>query len=560
MDQVKDFLRLCVQYRFWISVSVAALFAIVAYFLGSGPVRAKAEEQSKAIKSAADDVKQYASPGVPNDQYKPLVEAKTRVLTKDVNTAWKHLYNRQAPLLTWPETVQERFRKWGRKWPEDVDPGAVQLAIVDYIQAYPEYVENVYRTFDPFDYETGKGVVAAPPKESLLRPAVFDAAQLPSLGKVWSAQERLWIQRTALEVVAQVNRDAKDWDSAIVKQINLLEVGNNLAQDQRSIARGEVLEEAEAITAPGEEEAADAEGGGGMGTTGYGSMMGSMMSQYRGMAGMMGGGMAAQNTESVYYVKPENDKGQYKILPIMMEVLIDQDHIQDLLVEFENSPMSIQVMDIELARPATRVTKPEKGAEMAMGGMMGGMMGYGGMMRGMMMGGKEGGMSGMMGYGGMMSQMMGGYSRMMGGRMGMEMGMSGMAGYGGMGTPARQGTDKRGVDRAKKRDETEKAVEEAKGPSLFDPYYYVVELKVYGQARFFNPPPEEPESELSLGDESPETAIDEEQSSPAAIGGSAEGASASSASEAADTPPQGDSEPSSDGSEGVSDPSAGPSF
>ena len=48
-----------------------------------------------------------------------------------------------------------------------------------------------------------------------------------------------------------------------------------------------------------------------------------------------------------------------------MSVLIDQDHIQDFLVELENSPMSIQVMDFELQRPRARVTKPEKGADAA---------------------------------------------------------------------------------------------------------------------------------------------------------------------------------------------------
>ena len=70
---------------------------------------------------------------------------------------------------------------------------------------------------------------------------------------------------------------------------------------------------------------------------------------------------AAQDSQSVYYVKAEND-AQYKILPVQMTVLIDQDHVQDLLVELENSPMSIQVKDFELQRPTARVVKPEKGA------------------------------------------------------------------------------------------------------------------------------------------------------------------------------------------------------
>jgi len=55
MDQVKEFLRQCIYYRFWISLSVAALFSIIAYFLGSCSVRAKAATETTAITSAESD-------------------------------------------------------------------------------------------------------------------------------------------------------------------------------------------------------------------------------------------------------------------------------------------------------------------------------------------------------------------------------------------------------------------------------------------------------------------------------------------------------------------------
>jgi len=510
MDQVKEFLRQCVKYRFWISLSVAALFAIIAYFLGSRPIQAEAEKKTNTITTSAKNVKQFSLPGIPNEQYKPIVDEKTDILTKDVNSAWKQLYSRQAPLLTWPETVQKRFREWGPKWPEKVAEGAVELAKVDYIEAYPKYVDEVYKTFNPFDPETGKGVVSAMPKEALLRPVAFDVNKLPELGDIWGAQRRLWLQRTVLEVVAQVNKNAKDWDTAIIRQINLLEVGNNMAQDQRSIAKGESLTEAEEIVAPGTEKAADdasAAGGfaGGM-PAGMEGMMRGRMGMMSGMmaGGMMGGAAAGGASEKISFVKPENDREQYKILPILMSVLIDQDHIQDMLVELENSPMSIQVMEPEIQRPSTRVTKPEKGTFGSFGGfgeaMMGGMMrGYGGRMGG-----------GMMGYGGkasnysaMMSQMMG--RGMMGGP---SMGMM-MMGPGMGGGPARKGTDKRSVDRGKTRETEKKTAEAAKGPSLFDPYFNIVELKVYGQARFYNPPPEEPATEPSPGDAAAALAPDE---------------------------------------------------
>ena len=77
----------------------------------------------------------------------------------------------------------------------------------------------------------------------------------------------------------------------------------------------------------------------------------------------------------------------------MITVLIDQDRVQDFLVELENSPMSIQVMDFELQRPTARVAKPEKGADASGRCGMGMMGGHGRRMRGM---GAYGGMASMM--------------------------------------------------------------------------------------------------------------------------------------------------------------------
>jgi hypothetical protein len=75
-----------------------------------------------------------------------------------------------------------------------------------------------------------------------------------------------------------------------------------------------------------------------------------------------------------------------------------------------------------------------------------------------------------------------------------------MGGMGGSTTAARKGIDKRTTNRGEVRKEETKAVETSKGPSLFDPYYDIVEVKVYGQARFYNPPPADAETEPSLGE------------------------------------------------------------
>ena len=492
METAKEVLRQLIKYRFWIAISAAALFALIAYTVGSGPIRAAAASETSKIKGAETEVQNYASNSIPTKEYKPIVEEKTQVLDKDVLSAWRTLYDRQAPLLTWPEGVQERFQTWGRQWPDKVNPRTIELAKVDFIEAYPSYVKMVYKTFNPFDYETGEGVVAAPPEPELLLPAQFSQEHLPDLGKIWAAQERLWIQRTVLEVIAEVNKNAKKWDEAIIRQIVSLEVGSPDTQDQRSLAKSETLEESKPIYAPGEEPpAADASsaatGSRGGGMMGGGMMGGGMMG---GGGGMTGGGDAPS---SVFYVKSDSTK--FKVLPLAVTVLIEQDRVQDFLIELENSPMSIQVKDIEIVRPTTRVARPEKGE--AGGGF--------GTMGGGMMGGRMG-MGGMVGMGGMAGQMEQQMRGMMTAQRGAMQGMGGMGSGmmgGGMGqqaTTKKKGADKRDTVRKDEREKTSKALEDAKGPSLVDPFFNIVQVRVYGQARFFNAPPADEAPTPSMND------------------------------------------------------------
>ncbi len=127
MDQLKEFLRQCIKYRFWISVGVAALFSTIAYFLGAGPVQAKANKEAAAIKQAADGVKPFTVAGIPNAQYKPIVDEKTEIVTKDVNTAWKQLYNRQAPCSHGPRLSRRGSKRGDGNGPRTSPPAPSSL-------------------------------------------------------------------------------------------------------------------------------------------------------------------------------------------------------------------------------------------------------------------------------------------------------------------------------------------------------------------------------------------------------------------------------------------------
>ena len=484
MDQLKVFLNEAVKHRFWIAIGLSGLLPLIAWFASSGALGEETKAGETKAKSAYDGVKEFVSGSIKNGQWTQKVQEKTKAVEKDVNSSWRKLYARQAPLLSWPERVEPTFLNWGRNYPEGVDPQRIREIVLEYTQDYPAYVDKVYSSFKPFNYEDGTGIVAAPPKEDLLQPQVYRESSPPGLGEVWSAQEKLWIERTLFDVIAKVNEraGAKDWDGAVVKQIVAMDIASPLALDQKNAANAEgMLEDAPDILPPGASEA-DTEASD-SGERGFGT----------------GGGAGAASTKLQYVISPNPD--QYFIVPIALDVMVEQDHISDLLVEFSNSPMSIQVLDFEFLRPVTPVEKPRKGEVQPTNG--------GGDYSGMGGGGYAGGSSGSssMSAGGMGGKMSG-YNPNMGGGGGSMAagnrtgGMKGGGGRGAMGAEdapkGREGENVLEKNAAKflarnkksKKDEETKDDEEA---VVTNPYINVVEVRIKGQARFYKTPPPAPE-------------------------------------------------------------------
>ncbi len=485
MDQVKNILKLAVKYRFWIVVGVAALLPMIGYFASAGSINEQEQTKAAAVQSAYKDVQQYQSGVQPIPKYVDLTEQRTGVLNKEIRQAWQMLYEQQAPLLTWPPEVAEQYTSWGPRWPEGVSSTAITLTNNTYAAVYPQYVDKVYDSFRPFNYEDGSGIVVAPVKDSLLRPVEFTPAQPPTLGKVWAAQQKLWIQGTVLDVVDKVNGHAESWDEAPIKQITGLEVANPKSQDQQSIAKGVSLVLAPEIVRPGTETAASSAPAASEG-------MEAEMMEYASQGGGMGGGAQDTAPEEVYIFEQSAGQ-QFREIPVYIAVLVEQSRMLDLIEAFRRSPMSIQVVDFEMQRPSIKVEKPEKGQKNP---GFSSLMGYGEMF----LGGNSS-MMDMMGRGMMGGGMMGGTDASM-----MDMMGRGMMG-GGYGMTRRAPLAPRGTDIAKqqyeklqkkaegkneeKEEEKEEQAARPKGNSFADPYYNIVEVHVYGRSRFYDPPPAE---------------------------------------------------------------------
>ena len=488
MDQLKDLLKQCVKYRFWIAVVISLLLPAIGYFAGVGTIKAETTKQEAAIKSAQGDIGKFKVPGIVNAQYQPLAATKKEALVEDVDATWRKLFAVQEPLLKWPPEVEERFRKWGRKYPTEVDRNQVQSTLIDYAVAYPEFVSKIYKVFNPFNFDDGSGIVVAPDRKVLLGEETYSQDTPPELSKVWAEQERLWVVTALLDVIAKVNDSvgAKDWSDAIIKQINLLEVGSPTDQDQKSIAQGVQLVAADVLSPDGATAAVPSAAA--VPVTASGPQGMEQMMSGGSMGGSLGG---ASKTNEVMYFATNSPK--FKALPIKITVLLDQARLQNFLVGLENSPMAIQVHEVEIAKPLTPVAKPAYGERSQFNSGMG--------MMGRQMGGDESAMGGRPG----MTSMSGGRGRSgIGQGNGASSGeqMAGMMG-GGRGNPgtsaaSKKGIDNRTVDAAaerKKREKKEKDAAKAKTDTKkIDQYFNVIEVTVYGQARFYLAPPLPPQA------------------------------------------------------------------
>ena len=190
-------------------------------------------------------MKAYSRPPSPPPHYKPIVEEKTEIVAKDVNKAWKELYDRQAPLLTWPETVQDRFQQVGpamagergcRQGPAG-DRGLHRS--LSGLRRHGLSRPSTRSTTRP-----ARGSWPRRPRRSCCGRPRSPWRSMPDLGKVWAAQERLWIQRTLLEVVPRSTRTPRTGIPPSSRRSLGLEVGNPWPRTSVSLAKGQQLKQA----------------------------------------------------------------------------------------------------------------------------------------------------------------------------------------------------------------------------------------------------------------------------------------------------------------------------
>lgn len=363
------------KYHFWILTVLVLIVGMFAWMNATAEMAEQFETRKQKLSNDIKSVRTIAGEhNPPNQKVVGAIEAEHNELKENVLKAWEILYREQKAKNPWPGVLGEeflamieaigpadeipvRFRDTYLYFIRDHFPQLFKLIDirrpkVDETSAEGEEARMAGATgrMRNEDVEmTGKVEWDMADRQRILDR--FDWQTRPATIQIRLAQEDLWVYEALLRIIKNTNEGATSFYNAAVKRIDTLLIGQDAA---------EMLKKPKDpfAKAPGQTGAAGGEMG--MGMDMEMGMEGGMM---EGEAMMMEGGRAgAQTEESIEadlldgrYV---NDQGiplpygakhpfaEFKMMPIQMDLVMDQRRIPELLVECANSSMPVEVRQV----------------------------------------------------------------------------------------------------------------------------------------------------------------------------------------------------------------------
>lgn len=433
MDQLKPVLQILQKWGFWIICGLAVVIGLGVWFFAYQSVQANIKarkDQIEGLKTQVSGIK----PGSPNPEVIEATKKKIEELRSDVYQAWMAMYAAQKEKNRWPAALGQEFLNWvnqpGRK-PGDPIPERFREIYLNFIeQHFPTLFEiiNLRRpanvdlkqlgsiravatsgAYGSTGYEssgypgamgmgtisegaypggtgyggypgsggTGTGptiemlgIVEWNPQNIAAIKQRFAWRQVPTSDEIWNAQEDLWVYEALLRVIAKTNEGATGPHNAVVKRINAIDIGPDAARylasatAAASSTMGSMSSPMSGSPSSGEPMSSET------GSSSYGS-------GYPGYPGYPGQSLVGRYVDASGKPLPPGSPqpfAEFKMMPIRLDLVVDQRKIDQLLVNCANSDMPIRITRV-LIRP----TQSALGAS-----------GYGG----------YGGYSGSTGYGG----------------------------------------------------------------------------------------------------------------------------------------------------------------
>ncbi len=415
MDQLKQQLAVVLKYGFWIGSAIVLLGSLGAWYMTTSKLATESESQTSKLEQSYQAVTSVRSSlsEQPNDLSHEKMGILIEERKKEVLESWKSLYDRQRSILTWPtkELTQEFVDEFKDMIPIEVHVDFPTLEADEkesYLRTqYQRYIGNALPDIaaianaewsaefsragttmgmgtsrgatDPYMGMGNRRAVSITGNDSgplvkwssTSQQALLDDlfpwrgnGTPPTTLEVYYSQENLWILKQLLQIISNVNGDARQPYEARIHDIIRIGIGESV-----SFTAGQISKPGEGLS-----------GGGGMEDM-MDSMMGMDMESMGDSMGMTSSTTAAPDPGDNRYVNTKNEPitgsalrsalksnsasdaeiAVAKRVPVMMSLQIDQRSIQQLLAECGSAPLMVEVSQVRVL--------PKSGVSSLGGGM-----------------------------------------------------------------------------------------------------------------------------------------------------------------------------------------------
>jgi hypothetical protein len=343
MDKVKVVLAVLKKHHFWVMTGMVVLLSFIGWFLATSRLWAEYQERKATIEGKFKSLSKINSEERENQQWIDGLEAKTGQLKVKVRDAWDKVYVEQKTnVLKWPEVLGPRYVANL----ETLAPTAgislpIRRAYLNYIRKEFPRLCTIVDARDEHEEGRGAGATtrttdAAEGHDYKVRwnstnqkeiDAKLDLSFVPDSQLVRDTQEDLWVYHALLKIIANLNELATGNYNAKVKEITALYIGADAAKVfQEDMAEGR-LDKPEASAA--------------------------------GSAKPITPAAVAAPFTSAPVARYVDEKGmplaegavaapEFKRMPVVMRLIMDQREIQHLLVECANSPLPVEVRQLHV--------------------------------------------------------------------------------------------------------------------------------------------------------------------------------------------------------------------
>ena len=201
---------------FWVCFGFAFLFLLVGWWSASSALSEKIATRKSEVDKAFSDAAQNVS-AIPNSRWtdgaKKINEQHTDAFQSSTADLWKKQLNaRVYPKQIRSELDQLRFQS-------TINDKALRER---FAQLYESYFERQLKVIKPFI--DGEGLVDITGLQITKETASKWTTVRPTSKEIWNAQEDIWLIKSLLDAIAEVNGDADRIDKAPLRALSLLKL------------------------------------------------------------------------------------------------------------------------------------------------------------------------------------------------------------------------------------------------------------------------------------------------------------------------------------------------